>query len=143
VTTADAISVIVVIMRHMRFLFFCYVQQKPDKDLTEEVRGLFPRVAQKIEISVLGAQVVRGESHLTGGLGRESACVSDERHQRREKGRVPGRSDGRVSDLGIVTETRRCAPLLRKQGFAPEAIVTDKPRSYGACHPGARSFSAA
>jgi len=22
--------------------------------------------------------------------------------------------------------------LLRKQGFAPEAIVTDKPRSYGA-----------
>jgi len=27
--------------------------------------------------------------------------------------------------------------LLRKQGFAPEAIVTDKLRSYGACHPGA------
>jgi hypothetical protein len=33
--------------------------------------------------------------------------------------------------------------LLRKQRFAPEAIVTDKPRAYGACHPGARSFSAA
>jgi hypothetical protein len=33
--------------------------------------------------------------------------------------------------------------LLRKQGFAPEAIVTGKLRSYGACHPGARSFSAA
>ena len=63
----------------------CYDQQKPDKDLTEEVHGLFPRVAQKIEISVLGAQVVRGESHWTGGLGRESACVSDERHQSREK----------------------------------------------------------
>jgi transposase-like protein len=27
--------------------------------------------------------------------------------------------------------------LLRKQGFAPEAIVTDKLHSYGACHPGA------
>jgi hypothetical protein len=39
----------------MRFLFFCYVQQKPGKDLTEEVRGLFLRVAQKLEISVLGA----------------------------------------------------------------------------------------
>jgi len=38
----------------MRFLFFCYVQQKPGKDLTEEVRGLFLRVAQKLEISVLG-----------------------------------------------------------------------------------------
>ena len=81
-TTADAIPVIVVIMRHMRFLPFCYDQQQPDKDLTEEVRGLFPRVAQKIEISVLGAQVqvVRGASRWTGGLGRESACVSDERH---------------------------------------------------------------
>jgi hypothetical protein len=33
--------------------------------------------------------------------------------------------------------------LLRTQGFAPEAIVTDKFRSYGACHPRVRSFSAA
>jgi hypothetical protein len=32
---------------------------------------------------------------------------------------------------------------LRKQGFAAEVIVTDKLRSYGTCHPGARSFSAA
>jgi hypothetical protein len=64
---------IVVIMRHMRFLFLLRPATKPDKDLTEEVGGLFPRVAQKIEISVLGAQVVRGESHLTGGLGVESA----------------------------------------------------------------------
>jgi hypothetical protein len=33
--------------------------------------------------------------------------------------------------------------LLRKQGFAPEAIVTDKLRCYGACLLGARRFSAA
>jgi hypothetical protein len=66
VTTADAISVIVVIMRHMRFLFFSYDQQKPDKDLTEEVRGLFPRVAKKIEISVLGSPVGRGEFSSDG-----------------------------------------------------------------------------
>jgi hypothetical protein len=33
--------------------------------------------------------------------------------------------------------------LLRKQDFAPEAIVTDNLRSFGAYHPGARSFSAA
>jgi hypothetical protein len=66
VTPADAISVIVVIMRHMRFLFFSYDQQKPDKDLTEEVRGLFPRVAKKIEISVLGSPVGRGEFSSDG-----------------------------------------------------------------------------
>jgi hypothetical protein len=37
VTTTDAISVIVLIMRHMHFLF-CYDQRlsQPDKDLTEE-----------------------------------------------------------------------------------------------------------
>jgi hypothetical protein len=36
---------IVVIMRHMRFLFGCDQQRsQPDKDLTEEVGGLFPRV---------------------------------------------------------------------------------------------------
>jgi hypothetical protein len=49
VTTADAISVIVVILRHMRFLFF-YDQQKSDEDLTGKVRGLFPRAAKEIEI---------------------------------------------------------------------------------------------
>jgi hypothetical protein len=54
------------IMRHMRFLFFCYNQQKPDKDLTDEVRGLFPRVAKQIEISNLGSQVVHGEFSLDG-----------------------------------------------------------------------------
>jgi hypothetical protein len=43
VTTADAISVIVVIMRHTRFLVFVATSTKPDKDLTEEVGGLFPR----------------------------------------------------------------------------------------------------
>jgi hypothetical protein len=36
-----------VTMRHVRFLFLSYDQQKPDKDLTEEVRGLFPRVPKK------------------------------------------------------------------------------------------------
>jgi len=66
VAPADAISVIVVIMRHMRFLFFSYDQQKPDKDLTEEVRGLFPRVAKKIEVSILGSQVRRGEFSVDG-----------------------------------------------------------------------------
>ena len=75
-TTADAISVIVLIMRHMRFLFF-YDQQKPDEDLTEEVRGLFPHVAKKIEISILGSQVRCGEFSLDGratrahGISRE------------------------------------------------------------------------
>jgi hypothetical protein len=111
----------------MRFLPFCYDQQQPDKDLTEEVRGLFPRVAQKIEISVLGAQVVRGESRWTGGLGRESACVSDERHQRREKGRVPGRSDGRVSGWGIVTETRRCAHCSESSASRPRRSSPTSP----------------
>jgi adenosylmethionine-8-amino-7-oxononanoate aminotransferase len=43
VTTADAISVIVVIMRHMRFLVFVTTATKPDKELTEEVSGIFPR----------------------------------------------------------------------------------------------------
>jgi len=48
------------------FPLFCYDQQKPDEDLTEEVRGLFPRVAKKIEISILGSQVRCGEFSLDG-----------------------------------------------------------------------------
>jgi hypothetical protein len=66
VTTADAISVIVVIMRHMRFLFFVTIATKPDKGLTEEVGGLFPRGAEEIQISILGSQVVPGEFSLDG-----------------------------------------------------------------------------
>jgi hypothetical protein len=57
---------IVLIMRHMRFLYFATTSKKPDKNLTQEVRGLFPRVAKTIEISINGSQVVRGEFTLDG-----------------------------------------------------------------------------
>jgi hypothetical protein len=66
VTTADAISVIVVIMRHMQFLFLLRPATKPDKDLTEEVGELFPRGAEEIKTSILGSQAVRGEFSLDG-----------------------------------------------------------------------------
>ena len=98
-------------MRHMRFLFLLRPATKPDKDLTEEVGGLFPRGAEEIKISILGSQVVRGEFSLDGRPdsreNRRALAMSAIRS--REKGRVPGRSDGRVRGLGIVTETRRCA----------------------------------
>jgi hypothetical protein len=70
VTPADAISVIVVIMRHMRFLFSSYDQQKPDKDLTEEVRGLFPRVAKKLKYLYSVPRWGVESSHRTGGRTR-------------------------------------------------------------------------
>ena len=129
-TTADAISVIVVIMHHVRFLFFCYDQQMPYENLTEEVRGLFPRVAEEIKISTLGSQVVSGEFSLDGrpDSRKNRRALAMSAIKSREKGRDPGRSDGRVRGLGIVTKTRRCA-TVRRQGFAPEAIVPDKLRS--------------
>jgi hypothetical protein len=46
----------------------------------------------------------------------------------REKGRVHCRSDGRVRGLGIARK-RGDAQTVRRQGFAPEAIVPDKLRS--------------
>jgi hypothetical protein len=49
----------------MRFLFF-YDQQKSDEDLTGKVRGLFPRAAKEIEISILGPKVRCGEFSLDG-----------------------------------------------------------------------------
>jgi hypothetical protein len=54
----------------MRFLFLLRPATKPDKDLTEEVGELFPRVAQEIEISILGSLVVRGESSLTPSISK-------------------------------------------------------------------------
>jgi hypothetical protein len=112
--------------------------------LTEEVHGLFPRVPQKIEISVLGSQVVRGEFSLDGrpdsGENRQALAMS------RIKGakKVGSRSERRPrSWFGHCHGNPEMRKPLRKQGFAPEAIVTDKLRSYGTCHPGARSFSAA
>jgi hypothetical protein len=109
------------------------------------VRGLFPRVAKKIEISILGSKVRCAEFSLDGRAdsGENRRAFSDERHQRREK-RSGSRSEQRAcSWLGHCQGNPEMRKLLRKQDFAPEAIVTDNLRSFGACHPGARSFSAA
>jgi hypothetical protein len=48
---------------------FGYDQQlsQPDKSLTGELGGLFPRVAREIKI-IFGSQVVRGEFSLDGRL---------------------------------------------------------------------------
>jgi hypothetical protein len=114
----------------MRFLFLLRPATKPDKDLTEEVGGLFPRGAEEIEISILGSQVVRGKSSLDGRPdSHENRCaLAMSAINSREKGRVHGRSDGRVRGLGIARK-RGDAQTVRKQGFAPEAIVPDKLRS--------------
>jgi hypothetical protein len=73
--------VIVVIMRHMRFLFSLRSATKPDKNLTEEVGGLFPARSgrnQNIYPRFPGGawRVLIGRAT---GLAQESACVSDER----------------------------------------------------------------
>jgi hypothetical protein len=100
---------------------------KPDKDLTEEVGGLFLRGAEEIKISILGSQVVRGEFSLDGRPDSRENRRALAMSAIRSREKVPGRGDGRVRGLSIVTPGD--AQNVRKQGFAPEAIVPDKLRS--------------
>src|SRR5712671_5262279 len=117
-------------MRHMRFLFLLRPATKPDKDLTEEVGGLFPRGAEEIKISILGSQVVRGEFSLDGR--------PDSRENRRALAmsasavaKKVGFPVGATAAFVVWALSRKPgdAQTVRRQGFAPEAIVPDKLRS--------------
>jgi hypothetical protein len=116
-------------MRHMRFLFLLRPATKPDKDLTEEVGGLFPRGAEEIKISILGSQAVRGEFSLDGRPDpRENRCaLAISAIKSREK---VGFTVGATAAFVVwALRKRGDAQTVRKQGFAPEAIVPDKLRS--------------
>jgi transposase-like protein len=46
--------------------------------------------------------------------------------------RRDGRDDWRQAVLAVASAGQRGRKLLEKQGFAPEVLVTDKLKSYGA-----------
>jgi hypothetical protein len=122
---------IVVIIRHMRFLFWLRPATKPARQGLDRGSGrIIPRVAEEIKISILGSQVVRGEFSLDGRPDSRKNRRAFAMSAIKSRERV-GFPVGATAAFVVWASSRKPgdAQTVRKQGFAPEAIVPDKLRS--------------